>query len=72
MKQMRKNRVDLMLSQYELGDITGIPKHRIQMAEIGIPVLSESEAERIAKIFGLDPIPDFLRELVDKERYEEI
>jgi transcriptional regulator with XRE-family HTH domain len=61
MSKLKKFRSDLNLSQIEFADITGVARHRIQIAEAGIPILRPQEIRRVAKIVAPDsPVPDWL------------
>ena len=64
MSNLKKHRMENYLSQYELADLTGVPRHKIQVAENGIAVLTESEAMKITKILGCIEIPEYLKKLV--------
>ena len=61
-------RRELGLSQFELVDLAKVQRHKLQLAERGIAILTEEEANRVAKVLGLKmPIPKWLEELVSKD-----
>ena len=67
MTRMKNYRLDAMLTQYELADLARVARHRIQVAENGIPILTAAEAKRISIVFGLKQMPEFLQILIEQD-----
>lgn len=69
--KLKEFRKEACLSQYALSDLSRVARHKLQVAEGGIAILTRDEARRISKILGFGTaIPDWLKSLIEKEEFE--
>ena len=69
MQNLRFQRIELGLSQFELSAAAQVPRYKIQLAERGITCLSQAEAYRILAKLGIkeEGLPSWMQPLIEEE-----
>lgn len=64
LKQFRR---EVGITQYELADVAGVPRYKVQLAEQGIAVFTDAEAKRVLVKLGVNvnEMPIWMEQLID-------
>lgn len=71
--KIKELRREVGLSQYELAEVSKVPRYKVQLTEQGIACLAVDELTRILKMLGLkyDPSNEWMNQLIDNEACHE-